>query len=807
MTADTLEAAPEKTRRRRQAEGDAPEPDGITELEKFDPDRVDGVGVPANGFPVLIMKGLPAEDAAEEEPAVTVKAKKKGKNQMPPPPPDTGAGPDDDEDDGSAAKAESESRAAYETARSGWMKQEPVAKDALTGTEFLRQQAAWKRWYAQGDEDGLNGTSDGYARWTAKQATPADEDPAETGPALDGEVIKAEAAVYKRDIDTETRRKLAAEGNALPNLSYPIENKEDLGSAATLARSGHGDVAAARRLISRRAKELGVENPLKSDDKVKASKSGKKPPVDGKDGGKPKCPACKGSGTIRDGGMKCPACKGKGKMKTPAAKAEAALQAVQDTVAKNLAAGIISPEAAEKILAEVDKARGASRPLPAEVKPAGKHREPDGTTTVEQLEPQAGLGTDPDPVADKVPASVSAMGKEAPPYSVARMHDAMCAAYGADSVLEAYPALKSVADAIEPSWWQGLTSEAATAGKMKRTAKLAALAEAAEMVKGTEAAALDDAHAYLHKAFSDMYPNEHLSPSAAPVPGKYQRPYLSSGHAAEHAGGSASIPKSEHVPEPEQFQRGLITAGHAADSPGNNPANNPVAPGSPAAARGYYASAAKDQARVALAAMHDHIAGGYPELCPMASSKAVLPPDLGARNVPVAITPENQGGVATMKAAGEGPVITGTVQALEPAITEASIGKMIRKALRKSAAPPLDADALRAVLAEQISALTERYDTQLEGLRKEVDSLGAQPDPALAPLRGALARQPSAKAVPVERRSLIDEANENARKRAVAEEAAYRSYIETLTRSPDPGTREKALAVVEKMSAATAMAA
>ena len=79
-----------------------------------------------------------------------------------------------------------------------------------------------------------------------------------------------EEAVFKRNIDTATRRRLASEGKALPNLSYPIENAEDLGNAATLARSGHGDVGAARKLIARRAKELGVANPLDEDDAKKA---------------------------------------------------------------------------------------------------------------------------------------------------------------------------------------------------------------------------------------------------------------------------------------------------------------------------------------------------------------------------------------------------------------------------------------------------------------------------------------------------------------------------------------------------------
>ena len=81
-------------------------------------------------------------------------------------------------------------------------------------------------------------------------------------------VAEAEAGIYKRDIDTATRRRLAADGKALPNLSYPIENAGDLDNAATLARSGHGDVAAASRLIARRARELGVANPLDESDDV-----------------------------------------------------------------------------------------------------------------------------------------------------------------------------------------------------------------------------------------------------------------------------------------------------------------------------------------------------------------------------------------------------------------------------------------------------------------------------------------------------------------------------------------------------------
>ena len=55
------------------------------------------------------------------------------------------------------------------------------------------------------------------------------------------------------------RRKLASEGKALSDGSYPIVDAEDLKNALTLARSGHGNVSAAMALIRRRAKALGVK--------------------------------------------------------------------------------------------------------------------------------------------------------------------------------------------------------------------------------------------------------------------------------------------------------------------------------------------------------------------------------------------------------------------------------------------------------------------------------------------------------------------------------------------------------------------
>jgi hypothetical protein len=55
------------------------------------------------------------------------------------------------------------------------------------------------------------------------------------------------------------RRKAAKSGHALDDGSYPIEDKKHLHSAAVLAASGHGNVSAARALIRKRARELGVD--------------------------------------------------------------------------------------------------------------------------------------------------------------------------------------------------------------------------------------------------------------------------------------------------------------------------------------------------------------------------------------------------------------------------------------------------------------------------------------------------------------------------------------------------------------------
>jgi Putative phage serine protease XkdF len=72
-----------------------------------------------------------------------------------------------------------------------------------------------------------------------------------------------------RDFTMDERKAAAKSGNALPDGSYPIPDTDALRRAAILARSGHGNAGAARALIAKRARELGVPNPLEKKAKMK----------------------------------------------------------------------------------------------------------------------------------------------------------------------------------------------------------------------------------------------------------------------------------------------------------------------------------------------------------------------------------------------------------------------------------------------------------------------------------------------------------------------------------------------------------
>ena len=66
------------------------------------------------------------------------------------------------------------------------------------------------------------------------------------------------------ELDAEQRRRLAERGEALPDGSFPIRNREDLRDA--IQSYGRAkDKAEAKRWIKRRARELEAEDELPDD--------------------------------------------------------------------------------------------------------------------------------------------------------------------------------------------------------------------------------------------------------------------------------------------------------------------------------------------------------------------------------------------------------------------------------------------------------------------------------------------------------------------------------------------------------------
>lgn len=359
-----------------------------------------------------------------------------------------------------------------------------------------------------------------------------------------------------------------------------------------------------------------------------------------------------------------------------------------------------------------------------------------------------------------------------PPYTVKRMHDATCAAYAWDAVVDEYPALKSVADALAPAFFRDQVAVAASKGDMFAVSALAGVALAADELHAgvVETEKLADARAWLHKSFTDLYPSQGPLTPTTMTAGQFQRPYLAAGRAPLNAPASrpSNIPQGTNTPDPDDFNRGLLTAGHASASPSNKSGNldtgGTLASG---AARTYYRNASQEATRNAMTVMHDHIAGTFPDMCPMAASKGVMPPDMNDSNRPRPVTlPESR------KAPGE-------------TATKGMSSKAVKR-------------LLKSTVADATKAIGDAYESQILALEARIDELGAQPDPARAPLRGVVrkAHDTTDEIVPVERISLV----EKAQKRALTERDEEVAYIAAnFLNHPDPGLREQGEARLRRL--------
>jgi hypothetical protein len=344
--------------------------------------------------------------------------------------------------------------------------------------------------------------------------------------------------------------------------------------------------------------------------------------------------------------------------------------------------------------------------------PVPAHREPDGAQ-IEILENDAGLQNDGDAESEGTVEPAPTWGKSLD-YSTGRLHDVLCAAYGADVITATYPTLKTIADAVDQSVWAERAQHAMGAGDLDTAHKALALATAARTIATADPEAVEDARAGLHKSFTDMYPDTHPTPSDV-TPGRFRRPYISVGHAPLSAAtpGSQRPAPGHHDIAVGDFNRGPLTAGHAAQSPAAK-TDGPV-----------HAAALSGMTGEAMKSLHDHIAAAYPHVCPMSDAPA----------------PEAVG--------------TGGSSVVEPATKAADVTEPVTKTEAPAGPPAVTVSTVEQMLAK---ALATR-DATIAELTAQVEELGAQPEPNLAPYRGVIAtKSTSGGAGVAERRSLVDEA-------------------------------------------------
>ena len=275
---------------------------------------------------------------------------------------------------------------------------------------------------------------------------------------------------------------------------------------------------------------------------------------------------------------------------------------------------------------------GVTGAAAAAIQPVPAHREPDGPA-FEALEHDAGLPTVPD-ASVKTAMRLSQLRV---PADQGMIHGLLCPAYDETSVKAAWPGADL--SLVDEMTWQAKALEIAATAPLDEAMAASRLWETARMVKAVAPDLAADIMGGARKAFRDANPG----PGKAPEPGemsaeRYNRPYIGAGHAAPSPGQDPphSSPIHPGHVSASDFTRPLITAGHAADSPDNAaarpaPVPAPEVPGVPS--RVFYSNAMRQNAAQAMAAMHDHIAATFPDLCPMHGPGRMGQPPAGARPV------------------------------------------------------------------------------------------------------------------------------------------------------------------------------
>lgn len=438
-----------------------------------------------------------------------------------------------------------------------------------------------------------------------------------------------------REFTTDRRKDLAGQGNALPDGSYPIPDKDALRRAAILARSGHGNAAAARRLIARRAKELGVANPLDADDKVKNEDVTTAPVAEPEvpkeaDADVTKDPADgDGPGPVDKKKPK----KGKnGKPLPPWLQDNKGNSKSGDSPSNKQDNSGDGDDADDDDDDKKDMDCKLQHTHTEKCHPSGT---PQSTSGAKDSPPMKEI---PDPGAAEytpMPAGrATEHHKGANPEQVAlmrfksvgmdpdlgRLHDLTCAAFHPEDVAKYHP-FADFASTIDTGVWQRKAVDAAC-GPLDQAMAMTQVWQAAETLKGADLADLNDYRLALHKAFRDANPGPSSYPSPGSIsPDRYNRPLITDGHETSspgHDGPNSSPDVASHAPSGgDHFDRPPLGEGHQSPSPSFMKGGFPYPTEQGVPTKVPFAHAEKERARQALSLMHDHLARMFPSACPM----------------------------------------------------------------------------------------------------------------------------------------------------------------------------------------------
>jgi len=408
----------------------------------------------------------------------------------------------------------------------------------------------------------------------------------------------------------------------------------------------------------------------------------------------------------------------------------------------------------------------------SDIEPVPAHREPDGEA-IEEFEHSAGLPTVPDASVKTVDsAEFEAVRAEAfksigVAYEVGALHDALCSAFCPGDVVKTHPSYRL--ENLDVNVWAQEALKAAATAPLEEAGKATQIWQHAETIKSSEPGMISDIRQELHKEYTDGAKGPGSFPTPTEInPTSYRRGLLTGDHAAPspgHDGPNTHAVPTSHICA-DDFTRGPLTAGQAADSPSNKGQDivaAPSVPGEPT--RVYYTTGMRDKAKSAMAAMHDHIAQTFPDLCPNVNN-VNHDGAASSRPVPVPVHGALKSETVEVEVKAAEPVATDTTMAeaakaakkalkslnqarkslgLAPFTTDVLVdGQSLDAAVQKAAAvPQVQKDETLTMLTglqQQLDAICKRLDDQntvTTKLQADVEQLGNLPDPAVAAWKGA----------------------------------------------------------------------